>query len=376
MFVATGVAADEDHLWVKAGATEAIVALDLKACTREARQVPAQSSAATPVIVGGGIAAGAAGGAAGYLMEALVVRYGPLGWAGEVFLHRCMERQRYVWLPLEADEVAARSSLRTAPEKSVWLDQFYAGDLSARMAEAAKPVVPPLPEGAPEPLSFAGLRFDPAGLTVAKGVVPDDGAVLSGQVVVAHTARLRRDVALSGGLVQRADAGAIFYEVTGPAVYDRRQSYWCGPFHGHSIFGSTRLTTCVSTSDAGYDLWPASGDQAFAGAPLPDGYPAHESGLDFSMDPTKLPSIGPFKFVMKAQWLNAYNVQVEADVFEGGHRVTIFKTPIPFAPDGTAVIPFWTHRLVLRRVPGSGVTATFTADGDGKGWLDVKLPNS
>lgn len=364
---ANAARAAEGHLWAKVGATAATEVTVFAACTREANRVPVPQTNS-----------GFYGGAAGYLMEALanqLHQHGtsePATWVGEVFLHRCMARQGYVWLPLKSEEVAARSSFRTASEKNAWLDQFYASDLAARIAEAAKPVVPALPDGAPEPLTFAGVRFDPMHLTVAKGVVPDDGVVLSGQVSVAHTARLKRAVVFSGTYARKADAGAVFYEVVGPAQYDRRGVYWCGPFQGHSMLGWGREIDCVSTSDDGYDIWSTAGGPAYGGSPQLIGIGTNATGIDFTFDLVDQPQIGPFKFVVKAQWLNFYNVLVEADVYDGRHRVAILTVPTAYATDGTAVIPFWSHRLVLRRVVGAGVTAKFAADGDGEGLLDAK----
>jgi hypothetical protein len=42
--------------------------------------------------------------------------------------------------------------------------------------------------------------------------------------------------------------------------------------------------------------------------------------------------------------------------------------------DGSAVLPFWRRRRVLTPVAG-GVTAAFTADGDGTGWPYVDVPD-
>lgn len=369
MMAAGGARAAEDHLWTRAGATWAGAAVDHKTCAKEADfvPVPRQSYAV------------AVGGAAGYLMESVALNLAahagaePNTWAGQVFLHRCMRRLGYVWLPLTPDEAAG---LRLAGHegKAAWVDRLYATDLTARVAAAAKPLVPPLPEGAPEPLTYDGLRFDPATLVVAKGVAPDGSVVLSGTVTVAHTARTRHAVVFPGPHGLSVDAGAIYYQVVGPAAFDRQQTYWCGPFHIKTLIRTVNGISCVSISDEGYEVWDADGGPPIAGPPGLIGSAVKDAGLDFSLEPSDQDLIGPLQFSLKASWQNLYNVFVEADVTASGHRAAVFKAIVPYAADGTAVLPFWSHRLVLHRTLGQGVTVEFKPDGDGKGWLDVKPP--
>ena len=135
------------------------------------------------------------------------------------------------------------------------------------------------------------------------------------------------------------------------------------------------MNGCLSNADQGYDLWWANGAGPYAGGPGIDGVNLAISAI--TLDPTDTPALATYKLEVKTQWLNFYAVLVEIDVLEGRHRAKLLELPVAYARDGTAVLPFWTHRLVLRRNltgPG-GVEASFTADGDGKGWLDAKLPS-
>jgi len=362
--LSSGAVAAEDHLWAKAGATEAAVAADLETCVKEARSVPVRSKMTTPIVVGGGVLAGAAGGAAAYLLESAILRHGPLDWAGQAVLHRCMRRRGYLWTPLTPDEAGALQQASHDGRTAV-VEKFYSEDLSTRLAEVAAAAPQALPEARPAPLTFAGLSLDPAAMVVSKGVVPNGGPVLSGPVAVARTATLRNAIDLPH--TPHADAGAVFYEVLGAFPWDRGETYWCGPFVGH-------VNGCLSNAEVGYNLWRASSAGPYAGGPGIDGL--HLATSAITLDPTATPALGPYRLEVKADWLNFYAVMVEIDVVVGHQRVELLEIPVAYARDGTAVLPFWTHRLVLRRniVGPGGVEASFTSDGDGKGWLDAKLP--
>jgi hypothetical protein len=363
--------AAEDHLWAKPGATEAAVSKDLEACEKEAHRVAPPLPGPTTIVVRGGVGNLAAAGAVGFLMEAYLTRHEVPAVVGEGVARRCMRRAGYVWLALEPDEVDALKHAHQ--EKVAWIDKFYAGDLAARLEAAGKPAVPPLPEDPSQALTFDGLRFDPTHLTTGKGVIGDGGVVLSGTVEVQRTATLKQAVTLTGLVAGSVDAGAMFYEVTGPAAYSRDQTYWCGPFHISSLVGQRTWMHCLTTSDTGYQLWAVRNGPPFAGPPLPAIEELKTPGLDFSLVPTDKPLIGPYKFKITASYINFYDVRIEADVIANGHTVRVWDVPLAYAQDGTAVVPFWTHRLVLHRILGQGVTAELRPDGDGKGWLDAKL---
>ncbi|MGA2951215.1 MAG: hypothetical protein ABSD80_03165 [Caulobacteraceae bacterium] len=362
--LSSGALAAEDHLWAKAGATEAAVAADLETCVKEARSVPVRSKMTTPIVVGGGVLAGAAGGAAAYLLESAILRHGPLDWAGQAVLHRCMRRRDYLWTPLTPDEAGALQQASHDGRTAV-VEKFYSEDLSTRLAEVAAAAPQALPEARPAPLTFAGLSLDPAAMVVTKGVAADDDVVLRGPVGVTRTATLRNPIDVSH--TAHADAGTVFYEVVGAAPWDHGETYWCGPFAG-------RVNGCLSNADHGYDLWWASGAGPYAGGPGIEGLSLATSAI--ALDPTDTPALGPYRLEVKARWFTVYAVMVEIDVLVARRRIKLLQNLVAYASDGTAVLPFWTHRLVLRRnrESGGGVQANFTPDGDGKGWLDAKPP--
>ncbi len=367
-----------DHLWAKAGATSGALERDISVCEARVAEVPDPANHPVPVVVvtGGGIygilAAAAIGGAMAAINEG---RYaGPGQWGEEVVFHRCMTERRWVGIPLTPTEQAALQAAEQRKERLVWINDFLAGDLSARIAAYSLPIVPPLPEGHPEPLTFDGIRFDPAKLVPGRGVVGDDGVVLSGVVHFAHTARLRSRVVFPTPHDWSADAGAEFYQVVGAGAYDPTGDNWCGPFHSKSEAGPPDRVVCISTYDEGYAVWPASGKPPFAGPPAGGGFTTGGPGVDFTMQPSDQDLIGPVNFAIKASWLNFYNVELEADATIRGKHVILWRSPVPYDKDGVAVLPFWTHTLVLRRVIGTGVSVKFLPNGDGKGWFDAAPP--
>jgi hypothetical protein len=367
---ADAVAADQEFLWAKAGATDAAVSADLKTCEAEARRLAPPIQQRPGVVVAGGVGAAAAAGLTAMLLEAYITRHEVPAVIGEGVAHRCMRRGGYVWLPLEPEEADALKHAHK--ERAAWVDKFYAGDLAERIGSAGALSVPPLPRGQAEALTFDGLRLDPTHLVVAKGVVGDGGAVAVGTVTLARTARLKQAGAITEPLAGTVDAGAVFYEVYGPAVYNRDETYWCGPFHFSSLVGPRTRVACLTNSDTGYELWSAPYGPPFGGAPqLPEGEVDPQAG-DFILAPSDEPLIGPFKFSITASYLNFYDVSVEAAAVVGGRKVVFWRLPLAYAKDGTVVIPLWTHTLVLHRVLGAGVRAELRPGGDGEGLLDVK----
>jgi hypothetical protein len=351
-------------MWVKSGATSADLHADYAGCVPKAEQAngldASHAATAAFALSGAGLLPTVA---AYFIVKDLADRDGGQSiWVGRQTFHHCMEDHGWAWLPLSAQEQADLPPAKPSEARAAWTDRFLAGDLSARIAAAKAPVVPPLPEERPALPTFDGVYFDPGRLTVAKGIVGDDGLVMSGEV---HMTRMAR---------QRSRPGGVFYEVVGRARYDRDTVFWCGPFDVPGTFATGKTVTCVTSSDDGYDLWRAEGGPPIAAIPVAHGQTIREPGLDLSLEPADQDLIGAMKFTLRVRYVNEYNIQLEADVFDGKRKSSIWKTMIAYDPNGVAVLPFWSHRLELHKVVGQGVLALFTPKGDGTGWLDARPP--
>ena len=361
-----GAARAEDHLWAKVGATDAAEQVDLAACKHDSRDVPThvQGGAYVPATP-----AGAIGGAIGMMIVEGIAK----AKAEATFDRHCMRRHGYVWLPLTPAEEAALNKAPGDASKAAWIDAFYAGDITARLDEAWKPVVPPLPEGLDEPYAFGGVRFDPAVLTVAAGPVTAGGTVLSGVIAHRRTARLKSAVDVSAIAKLHFDAGTIFHQVVLPTDFDPVQTYWCGPVREATLLAGVRsITVCVFTDDKGYRLAIAGNQPWLSDAPAPAGALWKDVIADFSMEESDTDLLGPMDFALTVGRIGSKTVSLAAKATKDGKSVALWDGDLPFGADGVAVLPFWGCRLVLTRT-GKAVTAAFTPDGDGAGWLNAKM---
>lgn len=127
-------------------------------------------------------------------------------------------------------------------------------------------------------------------------------------------------------------------------------------------------------SDRGYEA------SSFAGAPWLAGgvdrpgqqiVEEHEAGTEVAIEPSKNDLLGPVGFSIVLRGLGKSSATLDAWANRESERTLLWSGSIPFSADGTAVLPFWTHRLVLTHAVGengAGVRARFSADGDGKPW--------
>jgi hypothetical protein len=361
--VSSGVVAGEDHLWAKVGATDAAAASALDACHAESKgrryHLPDRTTAAAMM----------GGGALPYLLAAGELALDQKS-AEAAFVRHCMRRHGYVWLPLKSDETAALAKLTLAPDRAAWIDRFYAATPVARLDSAWAPVAPALPEGVEEPLTFDGLKLEPATLTVVTGIVAKGGVVLSGPVGHVQTARLVGAVDAPVIPELNAAAGTIFYQVVTPTDFDPEQTYWCGPMTYYTPSGPRTLTYCVDVGEKGYEFNMAGVEDWYAPPPFPGMPQMRTKAVKLALAPSEKDLLGRMDLTLTAARIDKKFVDLHVSVASGKRHQRIWILHLPFEADGTAVLPFWTHRLVLTRA-GDGVTAAFTADGDGRGWLDV-----
>jgi hypothetical protein len=157
-----------------------------------------------------------------------------------------------------------------------------------------------------------------------------------------------------------------------PSDFEPEQTYWCGPFKATGLLGSSVSTYCVFADDNGYDF-VFSGAEPWV-APPPDLATLSQfksATVDLTLEPSDQALLGPLDFALNVQGIDKTEIDLEAVVTKANRKVTIWSGALTFDSDGKAVLPFWTHRLVLTR-DGKSVTAAFTADGDGAGWLKVQ----
>ena len=365
--LSAGVARADDHMWSKMGATEAAEQADWAACKQDSKTVPIHMNGAVSVPVS---PAGAIGG----LIALAIIEGVKKAQAEAAFDRHCMKRHGWVWLPLTPEEEAALSHQKSPADKAAWVDAFYAGDIGARLDTAARPAAPVLPIAVDEPMTLGAVRFDPAALTAAGGPVAVGQPVLTGKIGHRRTATLNAAVDVAGVMKLHADAGTVFEAVVIPTDFEPYVTYWCGPMRAKPALASARVTDdCVTLEDSGYVILPAEGESWLSDPPDPASPQKWKTAAaDFSMTESDQDLIGPMDLTLTVTKVTPKAITVEAKAARDGKTVTVWGGALALAADGTAVLPFWSHRLVLTRA-GKTVTAAYTPDGDGAGWLEAKL---
>ena len=132
--------------------------------------------------------------------------------------------------------------------------------------------------------------------------------------------------------------------------------------------------TCVRSDGLGYRLISPDGANWIATGLDLHADPANADPDGFFLDVSPDDLIGPMRFALVLRKVTATTIGVEATVTRANDTETIWQDALPRGPDGSAILPLWTRRLVLRP-DASGVAVTLSSDGDGAGWRYVHLPD-
>jgi len=348
-------------IWAKVGTPSPVMETDYNACVRESDTVGVAVSAEFERQLGGdgygpvGIAIGT-GVVGGFFSSALTPG------ARSSYLRTCMLGRGYHAIGLSPEEVSAFDSVKTPEARTVWLAQFYnRSDFAQRLA-ASSPAS--LRESNDESLTYGAVRFNPAALTPATGIVRVGGVVLSGSIGHRRTAQVQKDIrARFGSGAAQISAGSVLQQVVFPDEDGTDRTYWCGPFT-RAMFTEV---VCARKDADHYFLVHARGARWITtgldpndgtGEADSDAYITKESADDL---------VGSIGFALAVRKLSKTSITLEAVVNQGSDYETLWEKELPLDVNGAAILAFWTHRLVLTR-SGDGVSVTFQADGDGSGW--------
>ncbi len=164
----------------------------------------------------------------------------------------------------------------------------------------------------------------------------------------------------------------MFHQVLLPGEDDPQQTYWCGPMTSQRpLTGPKPMVGCVWIDEDGYAIGMAEGAEWLAADVPPSDKALRWKSADatFVFAESDEDLLGPLDFALVVRKVGKTAVSLEADASHDGKFVAFWVGEESFDAQGKAVLPFWTHRLVMTR-SGDGVTAAFTADGDGQGWPD------
>ncbi len=369
-FVAAGPAAPEARpvrIWARPQTAVAVTEADFAAC------VTASKTVQVPVAVAGDYGASQGlGGVVGTLIAEAIVSAVEQPVAERRYTARCMRTRHYVGVPLTAEESARYRALKTPEQAIAWRANVYAAEgFADRLSAAGVRRFPLAPEAEAAPLTLAGVRFDPAALKPSDGVQTEGSVLLGGPIGHRLTGRLgeARDFAWSP-LKIHLDAGTVVHQqlIDGD---DGDVTAWCGPGHIVSALGVRRSPmVCVRGADDGYRAYEAVGRPWLAAGSTLANDPTF---LGFKTTATTMPIepsgedlVGGMDFALKLTKLGKTSVTLDAVAMRDGQSVTFWSGELPIDPSGKVSVPFWSHRLILTRLPdGKALTVTFTADGDG-----------
>ena len=201
------------------------------------------------------------------------------------------------------------------------------------------------------------------------------GVILSGRVGHAATARVASAIDIPVIPELTAPAGTVFYQVVTPTDFDPEESYWCGPLTDFNPNGPRTVTYCIDVNDRGYEIHVASLESWYAPPPILGlgGGAIRDKTAKLVLKASDVDLLGPYQLSLILTGMDKTSVSLVVDVAQPKRHQRIWAFTLPLAANGTAVLPFWTHRLTLTR-SDKGVSAAFTADGDGRGWMEAETP--
>ncbi len=288
----------------------------------------------------------------------------------------CMRAHHYTVLQLTDDEAKSFSQQASLEARASWIQQFASQDLSSRLAAARVSAVPPLPAASNEPFVVGAARIRPQDLTVVPGTIGPNGDVLVGRIGYRRTARLAapfRDT--WGGFT--VPAGTVFHQVLAPIrwndTFSPEQTAWCAEMKpgGISLRRRGDNLYCYRTGEGGYEMphrWGPPWLVLSVGVNILYTSFVTEP-IQLAEEPMEESDALGLRLIFRG--MSARGVILSARASKGGKEVTFWSGDIPFGADGRAVLPFWTHQVVLTRAGSDSVAATFGANGDGRGWLDI-----
>lgn len=353
-----------DIVWAKAATPRIAMSAEHDACVREADTVGVELRAAySQQLVDQGygpVGVLVVGSAVGGFFSAVMTP-----GARANYVKSCMTGRGYQAIALSAAEKADRDARKTPEATAAWMDDFYGRpDIQQRLkdvAGAADGAAPGLPQLKSEAWAFQGVRIDPATLTPSTGAAAPNSVVIKGKVTYRRMARVKAAVDASSMRVAEGSTVYAFASSGGPTV-------WCGDMK-LGIFGIGR-SYCARSDKDKIKLLTLATDNPFL--QTYEGSEASVSAESYQLDEQGVVPPEPMDFSITVRRIGAGGVSLVAQAMIKGEMRDIWTGDMLFNDQGVAVLPFWGSRLTLTR-SGDGVTAAFTADGDGKGWEDADI---
>jgi hypothetical protein len=144
---------------------------------------------------------------------------------------------------------------------------------------------------------------------------------------------------------------------------------WCGPMVSLGLTGMFCVQIDADGRISAEAVREAGRKWMAEIAPPGAQSPATVELKQLDLSPSDQDLIGPMAFELRLD-NSEKSFDVSAVLRQHDEAETIWLRSIPFQPDGTARVPFWSYQLVATKVAG-GVTVRFDQAGDGTGPLEL-----
>ncbi len=266
----------------------------------------------------------------------------------------------------DAKTVSIASS-RVAPP----LDASFAEE--GGFARKMETLTVPAEELKPTDFVIGGVRFDPTALVVDTAPQGPRGVVARGVMNHALTGRVTQDVEMGSMLNARIPAGTAAHQVEifrELALGGRTTRFWCAPVSALTVFGRQNdQLTCFRRAGDGYEgVWPNQG-RSWLATTDQSATPVLRRAEALHIEESQTDLIGPMEVRIEVQRIvrDLITVRIFARRDE---QDALVMTVTRLIENGQAVIPMWSHRLILTVADGMA-KATLTADGDGQGLSSI-----
>lgn len=258
------------------------------------------------------------------------------------------------------------SSHRVAPS----LDQRF--EESGGFARTVDALIDAPTELQATPFVVGGVQFDPTVLVVDGAPKGPRGVLARGTMEHARTGRVVQDVELGTMLKARIPAGSLAHKVEifrSLALGGRTSRFWCASVSALTVFGREDQLTCFHPSEDGYEgVWPDQG-RGWLATTERSATIATRRASALNIEESETDLIGPMDVRIEVQRITPDQITLRVFARRNDQDALMLTVTRPIE-NGQAVVPMWSHRLVLD-IADNKAQARLLADGDGEGLPSV-----
>lgn len=285
----------------------------------------------------------------------------------------CLTNLGYVGIPLTPEESRTYAGL-AGRDREGWERTFLAQDLKPRIDPLVTPSVPPLPPYRQQTGAQGGLKVELASLAVSEGPFKSGDRLATGKLTHWRKAVLSAPFETIAGPIQLSGSpGTMFHQVDyrpqrAPLLRNQGAT-WCGPVVEKSQGQRSTQLYCFTTHADGYEPFRPTGYDWLAG-PYRDGIVLPRFTSPMVLEERGEEDADTIDLEVMAVQINASRVTLAAYAKRNNRSIRIWGRTLTFDQAGEAILPLWSHRLLIRKIDTSSVSATIDELGDGQSWRE------